>query len=289
MKYCLTCELRYNEALNDCPACGYRPQSLNGFPAYAPELASAGAGFDAAYFPVLAQIEDANFWFRARNNLILWAVKRYCGDFKSYMEIGCGTGYVLSGIAHKFPNSVLHASEVFIAGLDFAKKRVPSTELMQMDARRIPYADAFDVIGAFDVVEHIKEDELVLAQVHKALKPGGHVLLTVPQHKWLWSPSDDYARHERRYSTQELRKKLEAAGFKLVRSTSFVSFLLPPMLLSRLRSKKPQAEFDPTDEFRLPAWLNNLFYQIMSIEISLIQLGLNFPLGGSRLIVAQKV
>lgn len=289
MKYCLVCKRPHDEALNDCPACGYRPKNLNGFPAYAPELAHEGAGFDSTYFPVLAQNEEASFWFRARNKLILWALGRYCEGFKSYMEIGCGTGYVLSGVARQFPNSIHYASEVFVAGLDFAKKRVPSAALIQMDARRIPYADAFDVIGAFDVVEHIKEDELVLAQVHKALKPGGHLLLTVPQHMWLWSPSDDYACHERRYSAQELHKKLHAAGFKLVRSTSFVSLLLPPMLASRLRSKKPQAEFDPTNEFRLPTWLNNLFYQLMSIEISLVQLGLNFPLGGSRLIVAQKV
>lgn len=288
MKHCLTCNARYPSEKSVCPTCGRSAATADGFVAYAPELAHEGGGFDAAYFPVLAGLEGANFWFKARNELILWALARYCGGFRSYLEIGCGTGYVLSGVARRFPDAVLSASELFTAGLGFAAERVPSAAFMQMDARRIPFSEEFDVVGAFDVVEHIKEDEAVLAQAYKALKPGGHLLLTVPQHAWLWSPSDDYARHERRYSKAELHEKVRTAGFRLQRSSSFVSLLLPLMLISRLSSKKKQAEFDPTDEFKLPAWMNAAFYQALALERGMIRLGVNFPVGGSRLLVAQK-
>ena len=64
-----------------------------------------------------------------------------------------------------------------------------------MDARRIPFEDEFDVIGAFDVLEHIKEDEQVLVQMHRAVKSGGGIMLTVPQHMFLWSEQDVQAHH----------------------------------------------------------------------------------------------
>lgn len=289
MRHCLACDVQYPAVQNECPACGHRTEVVEGFSAYAPELAQQGGGFDASYFPVLARLEESNFWFKARNELILWALTRYCGDFRTYLEIGCGTGYVLTGVAHRFPDAVLSASEIFTAGLRFAAERVPSAAFMQMDARHIPFSEEFNVVGAFDVVEHIKEDDAVLAQAYKALKPGGYLLLTVPQHAWLWSSSDDYARHERRYSKEELHEKVRSAGFKLQRSSSFVSLLLPFMLISRLSLKKKQAEFDPTEEFKLPAWINAAFYRVMALERGVIRLGLNLPVGGSRLLVAQKV
>lgn len=287
MRCCLTCDARFPAAMAGCPACGSRPQHIDGFVAYAPALAHGGGGFDPSYFATLARLEEGNFWFRARNELILWALEKYCQGFRSYLEIGCGTGYVLSGVARRFADVSLSASEVFTAGLAYAAQRVPSATFMQMDARSIPFVDEFDVVGAFDVLEHIQEDETVLAQAYKALKPGGHLLLSVPQHAWLWSPADDYAKHERRYAHTEILRKLRGAGFGLRRSTSFVSLLLPLMLASRLIAGKKRA-FDPLDEFRLPAWMNEVFFRIMRGERRLIGLGLNLPVGGSRLLVARK-
>lgn len=288
MRHCPVCDTRYQVASRNCPACEFCPHVVDGYLSYAPELAHAGGGFEASYFPVLAKLEGGNFWFKARNKLILRALEQYCHGFQSYLEIGCGTGYVLSGVAERFPGVSLSASEIFTAGLGFAAQRVPSAEFMQMDARRIPFDGEFDAIGAYDVLEHIEEDEAVLAQMHKALKPGGHIVLTVPQHAWLWSPSDDYARHERRYAKGELEEKVETAGFKVKRSTSFVSLLLPLMLMARLRSKKHADSFDPTDELKLSTLVNTALSKVMQIEYCLISLGLNFPAGGSRLLVAQK-
>jgi len=81
---------------------------------------------------------------------------------------------------------------------------------------------------------------------------------------------------------------VKAAGFRLRHSTSFVTPLLPLMLFSRLHSKKTHAEFDPKDEFDMPSRLDALLYAAMLVEIGLIRMGLNFPAGGSRLLVAQK-
>ena len=196
MKRCLACNGRYSPVMDNCPACGEGPAWVDGFQAYAPALAHNGGGFESSYFSDLARLESENFWFRSRNLLITWALKKYFPNFQSLVEIGCGTGYVLSGLSNAFTKATLQGSEIFTAGLGFAAKRLPSATFMQMDARNIPFVEEFDVIGAFDVLEHIEEDEQVLEQAHGALKPQGLVLITVPQHAWLWSSVDEYACHE---------------------------------------------------------------------------------------------
>lgn len=283
---CPSCKAPMDAQMLHCGICDHQVTKINGFPAWAPELANSSSGFKPEYFKTLSELEKSNFWFRGRNAIILWSLRRYFPSFKSYLEVGCGTGYVLSGVAKSYPHSQLVGSEIFIEGLSYAQQRVPSAQFVQMDATRIPYREEFDVIGSFDVLEHIKEDKIVLQHMFDALKPGGVLLITVPQHPWLWSASDEYACHERRYTKQDLHKKLYASGFKILRSTSFVSLLLPAMLLSR---KKPASEqFDPLDEFRLNSNINHLLEGILSMERKMITLGINFPIGGSRLVVATK-
>ena len=290
MKRCLTCNERYASSVDCCPSCGVGPLLVDGFPAYAPKLAHDGGGFKASYFSGLARLEEASFWFRARNQLILWALQKYCPNVHSLLEIGCGTGYVLSGISKSFPQAKLYGGEIFTAGLEFAAARLPSVEFMQMDARNIPFQEEFDVIGAFDVLEHIADDNAVLLQVYEALKPGGFLLLTVPQHQWLWSPVDTYSCHERRYEASDLHQKIQKAHLKIIKSTSFVTSLLPAMMLSRfLQSKKQADALDLRSELQLSPWLNEVFFKVLLCESELIKKGCCFPLGGSRFVVAQKI
>ncbi|MFN3428764.1 MAG: class I SAM-dependent methyltransferase [Candidatus Sericytochromatia bacterium] len=237
----------------------------------------------------LYELEAGSFWFRARNRLLLWAMDTYApASAERYLELGCGNGFVLSAIERHFPNWSLVGSEPLAAGLDRARTRVERAELLALDARHLPYESAFDVIGSFDVLEHIVEDEAVLAEIHKALKPGGVVFLTVPQHAFLWSPADDYAEHVRRYAAPDLHAKLARAGFTLRRSTSFVSVLLPMMLASRLVRRIRPADHDPEAELRISPVLDRAFELAMRFEQAWIRRGVSLPAGGSLLVVAEK-
>lgn len=182
MRRCLACGTGFDGASAACPQCHHQPQSIGGFPVYAPQFAGASEGFRPEFFVELASLEGTNFWFQARSDLIVWACRRFFPLLSRFLEIGCGTGHVLSRVADAFPAAEVMGSEILAAGLPYARPRVPRADLFQMDARRIPYVDHFDVIGAFDVLEHIAEDELVLREIHQALRPGGGVMLTVPQH-----------------------------------------------------------------------------------------------------------
>ena len=172
MKICFSCGSRFELPGWQCPACKASPTLLEGFPAFASGLAEESDGFEATYFDELVPLEAWNFWFRARNRLIVWALKNYFPGIDSFLEIGCGTGYVLSGIEQAFPGLRISGSEIFSNGLNYTKQRVGSCSLYQMDARAIPFEEEFDVIGAFDVLEHIDEDELVLSEMNRVLKPG---------------------------------------------------------------------------------------------------------------------
>jgi SAM-dependent methyltransferase len=288
LRLCLRCGAAFTGGQWKCLQCGFEPEILAGFPAFAPELAHAGEGYDPAHFSALAELEARNFWFRARNRLIIWALRRYFPGARRFLEVGCGTGFVLSGIASAFPALEIAGSEVAAEGLGFAARRVPAARLLQMDARRIPFRDEFDVAGAFDVIEHIEDDRAVLQALRQALVPGGGLLLTVPQHPFLWSEYDARSGHVRRYRVVELRDKLTEAGFDIVKMTSFVTLLLPLMTLSRLARSKPGADYDPLAELKIAPWLNWLLEKVLDFEQLLIRAGVPLPAGGSLLVVARR-
>lgn len=288
MKVCQQCDGKYDSINWECPQCGHNPILIDGIHAYAPEMAYAGNGFDPRSHKYLASVEEKSFWFRARNNLILWAMSQYAPQINFFFEVGCGTGFVLSSIAQNKPDIKLYGSELFIEGLKFAKERLPFATLMQMDARDIPFENEFCAVGCFDVLEHIEKDELVLQQLYKTVKPGGTLFLTVPQHQWLWSSIDEISYHVRRYSQAEIETKVKSAGFTILKSSSFVVTLLPAMMLSRFMSKRRKNETLSQSELQLPPFLNKFFYLALMAEVKGLSCGLSYPVGGSRIIVARK-
>ena len=150
-----------------------------------------------------------------------------------------------------------------------------------MDARLIPAAEALDVIGAFDVLEHIEDDTAVLASMHRALCDGGGILLSVPQHSWLWSATDVVACHVRRYSRGELEAKVRAAGFHVLFSGSYTT------LLASRKSGASEAD-SLRRQFELPHAANSVLKSVLQLEVMLTLAGVRFPVGGSRLVVAAK-
>ena len=290
MRACPACGVTRSTDDWGCTACGWRPSTIDGFLAFAPELARDHDGFDPSFFDRLAGVEARSFWFRARNDLILWAMRTYVPECTRFLEIGCGTGFVLAAIRSAYPDAELVGSEIYTAGLGHAARRVPSATLYQMDARAIPFSNHFDAIGAFDVLEHVEEDATVIAEVTRALRPGGHFLVTVPQHPALWSRQDEQAHHARRYTSAGLRRALRAAGLEVTLMTSFVTLLLPLMVASRVRLRAPSREepSGPIDELWTPRLANAVFRVVMDLEGLFTRRGVAWPVGGSLLAVARK-
>jgi SAM-dependent methyltransferase len=263
---------------------------IDGIRCYAPALAQDNPDYPADLFDRLCRIEEGHFWFQARNRIILRIFRQHViGQGQPrVLEVGCGTGFVLQGLAAE-GRYQLTGLEEHLAGLRHARRRLPSVEFVQADARDLPYEAEFDAIGAFDVIEHIDDDTAVLTSIHRALKPNGIVILTVPQHKWLWSATDEQAMHKRRYTRQDLSAKLAAAGFAMLRCTSFVTTLLPVMYLSRLaKREQPAGAEGDVYEFEISPAANTVCAAAMRIDEALIGMGVSLPVGGSLLAVARK-
>lgn len=287
MKICLSCDARFAQEGWRCPRCGSEPAQLHtgiiGFTS-----ATEGESFEAGFFDELAAVEEGSFWFRSRNRLVVWALGRFFPQATSLLEVGCGNGFVLQGVQAARPDLTLTGAELFPEGLIVARSRLPEIALLQLDARQMPFDSEFDVIGAFDVLEHISEDDEVLRQFRQAVKPGGGILLTVPQHPWLWSSADDYAHHKRRYTRAGLAAMVAAAGFEVIHTTSFIVALLPLLVASRLRRRHLDATFDPIAELQLGRVADRTLEGVTSAELMLTKRGLRWPAGGSLVLVGRR-
>lgn len=265
---------------------------MEGFPVLTAEREKRHDSFPASAHGVLVGLEDRSFWFAARNRVILYALERFFPEAEDFLEAGCGTGFVLRAVAQSRPWARIAGSDIFIEALRLSKGRVPEAEFFLMDILQVPFENEFSLIGIFDVLEHIDDDNRALANLRRALRPGGGLLITVPHHPELWSPSDIYARHKRRYSYRLLEEKLRVAGFRPLWQSAFISLLLPVMAAARFVERFSLSEASGSScrtQLTLPRRIDRIFSGICDIEFALIRRGASLPLGGSLICVAEKV
>jgi SAM-dependent methyltransferase len=109
--------------------------------------------------------------------------------------------------------------------------RSPLPELSEVRDRH------YDLVGAFDVIEHIDDDAAALASIATKLKPGGKFVMTVPAHQWMWTAHDVVNHHKRRYSRRSLKALIERSPMKLDKIGYFNSLLFPLAIAERAASK----------------------------------------------------
>jgi SAM-dependent methyltransferase len=253
-------------------------------------------GYDASLFNDLAPVEDRHFWFRARNVLIYKLAKKLCSKLKPgylVLEVGCGTGNVLSALRRACDGGVVIGMERFFDGLPHARRRYAGP-LVQADARSLPFGKRFELVGMFDVLEHIPEEYETLQSLREILAPGGRLILTVPAHQFLWSHFDEAAHHCRRYSTAQIRKTLAETGFDIEFASHFMASIFPLVWAFRKfgglgKSGSPEEARKMTmREFRVVPIINGLLTSIMTLEARWIARGHHLPFGTSLVVVARR-
>lgn len=249
-------------------------------------------GYDPSFFQQLARIEDRHFWFRARNRLIFELVKKLSSQLQPgyrVLEVGCGTGNVLKTLRQACPEGRVVGLELWFNGLRFAQQR-SAGPLVQGDVRNSPFGKPFDLIGMFDVLEHVPEEVETLKALREALTPGGRLILTVPAHQYLWSYFDEAAHHCRRYSIHGIRTRLVEAGFDVEFTSQFMSCIFPMVWLWRKVSGRQRGSVDAkalTDrEFRVIPLVNGVLAALLNLEARWISHGHKLPIGTSLIVVA---
>jgi len=238
--------------------------------------------------------ESSHWWFRWRYDLIT----RLVGSFKRsssfrILDAGCGTGQMtkqLEGIGEAI-------------GLDSATEAIAYARsrgvarLVRGSITDPPFADdSFDCVLALDVIEHVDNDMGILTSLFQVVRPGGHLVITVPAFKALWSEHDEINHHRRRYRASQMRRLIEEAGFTVDRVTYCNTALCIPVLLTRklknlartLSSRRSGADRPlRSDLGNYPAPLNDVLYRLMKAETWLMQ-KVDLPFGVSILAVATR-
>lgn len=250
--------------------------------------------YDPRFFGPLFAAEERHFWFVSRNSVIKELVKKaVISEKASILEIGCGTGNVLQNLEKDFPSHLLVGVDIYLEGLSLARKRV-QCPLVQADLASPPFKFPFDLVGMFDVLEHIREDQSVLNQMQNVISPGGKLLITVPAEPRLWSYFDVASHHERRYTLEDLISKVQNAGFEVVFSSPFFAVTYPILWMNRgiksLIGKNMEfsANQYAENDLKIIPGLNGLLRMILGMEATWLAKGNTLPFGSSLILLARK-
>ena len=223
---------------------------------------------ERAVYDAMAELDERHWWYVARRKVLAELIRRRARPPAGarLLEIGCGTGHNLNMLAEFGAVDALEVDETARA---FAEKRlgrpVFSAPLPEVDG--VPER-SYDLIAAFDVVEHIPDDRGTIRSIARLLKPGGKFVLTVPAHQWMWSAHDVANHHQRRYSRPGLRALIESSPLKLDALGYFNSLLFPLAVAERLASRVRGK--DDADLSLPPGPLNQAFERIFAAERRLI-------------------
>lgn len=262
---------------------------------------SLSGGYNPDHFSPLFAVEDRHFWFRARNLMIAALVRQVVRTLPPgyrVLEVGCGTGNVLQMLERTCRNGSVVGMDLFGEGLHYARRRT-RCPLVQGDMRRPPFRVPFDVIGCFDVLEHIPDDLSALECLHEMLSPGATLIASVPAHPTLWSYFDEASGHCRRYTSGELCDKLNQAGFRVEYVTQCMAALFPMMwagrraatIFNRIRGAggvRASPDQMIQSELRLIPIVNELLMAVLRQETRLIARRRFLPIGTSLLVIARK-
>lgn len=255
--------------------------------------------YDPSYFAPLFAVEDRHFWFRARNRVIATLVSQVTADLPPgfrILEVGCGTGNTLRVLQQACPRSIVVGMDLFAEGLHYARQRT-SCPLVQGDLHAPPFEAQFELIGLFDVLEHLPDDLQVLRDLRPLLAREGVLLLTVPAHQSLWSYFDQASRHCRRYEPVELESKLIRAGYQVEYITQYMASIFPLVWLERrlaslvdqhLAGGAGRTHDLAARELRIMPVVNDLLALLLAQEARLIARRRRLPIGTSLLVIARQ-
>ncbi len=143
-------------------------------------------------------------------------VSRFLGslpDARSFLEVGCGQGALAVRLARRYEYVGYEPDPVAFAVASARLKALSRGRIVNAPLPGRPEA-SFDLMGAFEVLEHMEDDGGTLRSWIEWLKPGGYLVLSVPAHPHRFGPADRAAGHFRRYARADLERVLSGVGFE---------------------------------------------------------------------------
>lgn len=241
-----------------------------------------------AEYDKMFRLEDVYWWFQGRKAIVttmLGTIPGFSEGGCAVLDLGCGTGLMLKEFGHRQQMTGLDFSPL---ALQYCRRRQVGP-LVRGDAQKVPFPDAtFDTLISLDLAEHVPSDDALVREAWRVLKPGGHFLITVPAHPYLWSDHDEALEHKRRYTKPQFRTLLEDNGFHLRRLTYCITATYPAIALVRLLQRlRPQSSSPKTQVIELPRWVNRLLLATIQMEARFLRRH-NLPFGVTLVALGEK-
>jgi SAM-dependent methyltransferase len=228
------------------------------------------------------------WWYRARSDLL----ERTLGDFVSdrdhcprILDVGSADGPSVGWLRQRGRR----------IGMDIDPRGLGAGDVCA-SAMSLPFASSsFDVVAAFDVIEHCDPEARVLAEIHRVLAPGGRLLMSVPAYEWAWTSHDDHNQHHRRYTRRRAVAAVRAEDFEVLRATYVFGATFPLFAVDRLRRRvaeraRPSRERRDDGVPTLPEVnprTEQLLMGLTSIDRRILARW-NLPVGSSVVLAARK-
>jgi SAM-dependent methyltransferase len=224
------------------------------------------------------------WWYRARADLLETILSEHVGEPRRLLDVGSADGPSVSWLRG-------HGKQV---ALDVDPRGLGPGGVCG-SALELPFgAEVFDVVAAFDVIEHCDPEAQALGEVFRVLSPGGRFLMSVPAYQWAWTLFDDHNHHFRRYTRARAVRAVEQAGFGVERATYMFGATFPMFaaqrLVTRLKERGKRGELAPSEVPALPSVspaVEKVLMGMSGLDRKILARR-NIPFGSSVVIVARK-
>jgi 2-polyprenyl-3-methyl-5-hydroxy-6-metoxy-1,4-benzoquinol methylase len=233
----------------------------------------------------ITKLADArnHFWYIHRNKVIDSLISEFLKVGLDILELGAGSGNISTFLSEK--GYAVVASDFYQSSIDIMKdKGIKAFQYDMINDSPFPedHLKAYDAVILADVIEHLDDPVKALKNAKKFLKKDGKILITAPAQSILWTKYDDFCRHKRRYSAQQLVEHLRLAGYTPVKVRYFM-FLVGTILFVTRRIKNylsKSGKSDYSKELVINPIINNIMKVFMNIEYFL-QRVIYIPYGSS--------
>lgn len=248
---------------------------------------------DKNYYEEYFFLERNHWWFKIRVKIIQDLINKhiYKGKKLKILNVGTATGKT-SEILSEF--GVVTSVEYDVDCIRFTKEKI-DIDILNASILELPFNNnEFDLVCAFDVIEHVEDDLTAIKELNRVCANKGFIFITVPTFMTLWSEHDDVNHHYRRYLMPQILSLFKNIKGIIVKKSYFNTFLFPPILVFRLLSKilpKKLIRKGSGSDFTVvdnESMVNKILFFIFNFERNFLSI-FEFPFGVSLFFIFKKI
>lgn len=244
---------------------------------------------DTAEYDNLARVEGAHWYYAGKREVVRAWLDQVGppGADQVLLDCGAGTGRFAAEMAARCRVLVLDDHE---EALRLLRARFRAEQIVRLEGDRVALPDSsLDYVTALDVLEHVPDDAAVVRGFHRLLKPGGHVVVTVPASMALWSDWDVALHHFRRYDRRQLQALFSRGDWEIVHA-NYTNVLIFPVVWAVRKwrgwfRRAPRGSPVRLEDRIPPRWINAL---LRGVFVGMGRARVPFPFGVSLLLVARR-